>query len=196
MRKGDSTRLRIIDEATRQASVRGLATISLTDVATPAGLSKSGLFKHFDSKEAMQHAVLASAFDRFVAFVWTASEHLTPGRPRLEGVFERWIEWSVAENYSGGCPINAMIMEFDDQPGTLRDYLRQRLFGWRIHLVEDFKLMRDPPPTDEEAWQGVFEAKAFMLGYSEVARLMEDRSARAWARTAFAALLDRMERAP
>src|SRR4051794_21494912 len=104
MTKGLETRQRIIQEATRLAAVRGLSAVSLADIAEPARLSKSGLFKHFDSKEAMQHAVLASAFDQFVAFVWTACEHLPQGRPRLEAVFERWIGWVVHENAMGGCP--------------------------------------------------------------------------------------------
>lgn len=192
MRKGEATRTRIIEEATRLASVRGLSSVSLADIAEPARLSKSGLFKHFDSKEAMQHAVLSSAFDQFEAFVWTPSADLPRGRQRLTAVFERWIDWVVHENAHGGCPINAMIMEFDDQPGPLRDYLRKRLIQWRRHLVVDFKAMRRPEASDEEAWQAVFEAKAFILGYSEAARLLEDRQARAWARKAFASLLDRM----
>ena len=192
MKKGEATRERIIEQATRLASVRGLSSVSLADIAEPAQLSKSGLFKHFDSKEAMQHAVLASAFDRLVDFIWTTCADLPKGRRRLEAVFERWMDWVVHENEMGGCPVNAMIMEFDDQPGSLRDSLRQRMFQWRLHLVGDFKAMRDPPASDAEAWQAVFESKAFILGYSEVARLMEDRQARVWARTAFAALLDRL----
>ena len=196
MKKGDATRSRIIEEATRLAAVRGLSAVSLADIAEPARLSKSGLFKHFESKEAMQLAVLTSAFDRFEAFVWGRSADLPKGRRRLESVFERWIDWVVHENEHGGCPINAMIMEFDDQPGPLRDYLRQRLFNWRLHLVNDFKAMRDPPASDELAWQAVFESKAFILGYSEAARLLEDRRARAWARKAFASLLDRLEAKP
>src|SRR5947207_4776534 len=135
MTKGLETRQRIIHEATRLASVRGLSAVSLADIAEPARLSKSGLFKHFDSKEAMQRAVLASAFDRLVDFIWTSCEHLPKGRKRLEAVFERWMDWVVHENELGGCPINGMIMEFDDQPGALRDYLRQRMFQWRLHLV-------------------------------------------------------------
>jgi AcrR family transcriptional regulator len=192
VKKGQATRERIIEEATRLAAVRGLSSVSLADIAEPARLSKSGLFKHFESKEAMQHAVLASAFDRFVDFVWTTSTDLPKGRRRLEMVFERWMDWVVHENETGGCPINTMIMEFDDQPGPLRDYLRQRIFQWRLHLVGDFKAMRDPPVSDAEAWQAVFESKAFILGYSEVARLMEDRQARLWARKAFASVLDRL----
>src|SRR5258706_10816583 len=192
MKKGEATRSRIIEEATRLAAVRGLSTVSLADIAEPVRLSKSGLFKHFESKEAMQQAVLASAFDQFAGFVWTPCADLPKGRRRLEAVFERWIDWVVHENQTGGCPINAMIMEFDDQPGPLRDYLRKRLIAWRLNLVRDFMAMRDPPLREDEAWQAMFETKAFILGYSEMARLMEDRQARPWARRAFAALLDRL----
>jgi AcrR family transcriptional regulator len=192
MKKGEATRQRIIDEATRLAAVRGLSAVSLADIAEPARLSKSGLFKHFDSKEAMQHAVLSSAFDRLVEFIWEPCADLPRGRRRLEAVFERWMDWCVSENEAGGCPINAMIVEFDDQPGSLRDYLRRRLIGWRLNLVGDFMAMRDPPLREDEAWQAMFETKAFILGYSEAARLMEDHQARVWARTAFGALLDRL----
>jgi hypothetical protein len=140
----------------------------------------------------MQQAVMASAFDRFVEHVWRDDE--SPGRPRLEGVFGRWIDWIVDETMTGGCPINSMIMEYDDQPGPLRDYLRDRLLGWRHRVVADFKRLR-ADVSDAEAWQAMFETKAFVLGFHEAARLLEDRRARAWAHTAFAALLDRIERA-
>ena len=193
MRKGDATRLRILDEATRQASVRGLAGISLADIAAPSGLTKSGLFKHFDSKEAMQRAVLESAFDRFVESVWTASEDLPAGRPRLEAVFDRWLDWCFQGNASGGCPLNAMAVELDDQPGPLRDYLRERQLGWRRYLVEDFKALSDPPLDDADAWQAVFEMKGNILGYSEASRLLEDGRARTQAKSAFARLLERLE---
>ena len=192
MRKGDCTRLRIIDEATRQASARGLGGISLADVAAPAGISKSGLFKHFDSKEAMQQAVLASSFDRFLGYVWAPVSDQPAGRPRLEAVFERWLTWGHVECAASGCPITAMATELDDQPGPLREYLRGRILSWRKHIVADFKALRCPAASDAEAWQAVFEMKAFILGYNEASRLLEDPKALTHTRAAFAHLLDRI----
>src|SRR5262245_1682341 len=58
MSKGNETRVRILEECARQAAARGLVGVSLNDIAEAVGLSKSGLFKHFESKEAMQYAVL------------------------------------------------------------------------------------------------------------------------------------------
>ena len=193
LRKGEATHTRILGEAARLASVRGLSAVSLADVAGPAGLSKSGLFKHFESKEAMHRQVLDLSWDRFEAFIWTPSLDAAPGRPRLETVFDRWIGWGTDERPEGGCPINAMAMELDDQPGPLREAMRERQFAWRSKLVEEFKRLREPPVSDEEAWQAVFEMKGFVLVLGEASRLLEDGRAKDQARRAMAGLLDRIE---
>ena len=193
LKKGDATHARILNEAARLASVRGLSAVSLADVASQAGLSKSGLFKHFDSKDAMHREVLDMAWDRFVAFIWEPVESQPPGRARLEAVFDRWIGWGTDQRPEGGCPINAMAMELDDQPGPLREAMRERQFAWRSKLVEDFKRLRDPPVPDEEAWQAVFEMKGFVLVLGEASRLLEDGRAKDQARRAMAGLLDRIE---
>ena len=83
MKKGEATRARILEEAARQAALRGLTGVSLNDVAEAVGLSKSGLFKHFESKEAMQLAVLQATLERFADYVWAPASILPPGRGRL-----------------------------------------------------------------------------------------------------------------
>ena len=97
MRKGEATRSRIVAEAARQAARRGLADVSLADVADAVGLSKSGLFKHFDSKEAMQLAVVEQVMDRHMEFVWRPAEQRSPGRARLERAFEGWLDWAETD---------------------------------------------------------------------------------------------------
>ena len=74
MLKGEATRQRILDEAARQAALKGLTGLSLGDLAEAVGLSKSGLFKHFDSKEAMQLALVDQVLEHFSAFILTAGE--------------------------------------------------------------------------------------------------------------------------
>jgi AcrR family transcriptional regulator len=191
IRKGEATRARIVSEAGRQAAIRGFGAISLNDVAGAVGLSKSGLFKHFDSKEDMELAALDQGFDRFLAFVWADAEILPPGRPRLEAVFDRWLDWVEVENASGGCLINQAAVELDDQPGPLRDLLQGRIQTWRARLKAEFQRLREPPIPEGEANGAVFQMKSFILGHSEQLRLLDDRTARDSARTAFQALLDR-----
>ena len=191
MRKGDATRARILEEASRQAAIKGLTGASLGDVAEAVGLSKSGLFKHFDSKEAMQLAVIEAVIDRFNSFIWKPAEPLPRGRARLEGIFERWLDWSETVWSEGGCPIVALSVELDDQPGPLRDYLQARLQQWRRTLIREFQALGDPPLPEAEAAAAYFQMKSFVLGHAEARRLMSDPLARASAQAAFQALLDR-----
>jgi AcrR family transcriptional regulator len=194
MRKGEATRLRVIGEAARQAALKGLTGVSLGDLAEAVGISKSGLFKHFDSKEAMQLAVIEQVMDHFAAFVWGPAEELEPGRPRLELIFDRWLDWGEHEWPKSGCPINAFSVELDDQPGELRDLFQKRLKGWRKTVVREFSALRDPPLSETEAQAAYFQMKSFFLGYADARRMMGDADARRSAHAAFDALLERTAR--
>lgn len=191
MRKGDATKARILDETARQAAVKGFGAVSLNDVAEAVGLSKSGLFKHFESKEVMELATLDQGFDRFVEFAWTPAEALPPGRPRLERIFDRWLEWTEVENAAGGCLIMAATVELDDQPGPLRDLLLRRVKQWRKALAREVKALRQPELSDEEAAMVIFQMKSYILGHADAKRMMGDSNARKAAHAAFAGLLDR-----
>lgn len=192
MRKGDATRVRILEETARQAALRGFGAVSLNDVAEAVGLSKSGLFKHFESKEAMELVALEQEFDRFVEFVWTPAEALPAGRARLEMIFERWLDWSEVEKAAGGCLIMAASIELDDQPGPLRDLLQKRVRQWRKSLAREMKALHDPPLPDEDVAMAVFQMKSYVLGHNDARRMLEDETARKVARSSFERLLDRL----
>lgn len=194
MRKGEATRQRILDEAANQAALRGLADVSLSDVADAIGLSKSGLFRHFDSKEAMQLAILEQVMDHFIAFIWGPAEARPPGRPRLEKVFDLWLDWAETEWPRSGCPVTALSVELDDQPGPLRDYLQGRLQRWRTRMIGEFRALGSPPLSPAEAQAAYFQMRSFVLGHSEARRMMGDTDARRSAHAAFNALLDRTVR--
>lgn len=194
MRKGEATRVRIIAEAARQAALRGLTGVSLADVADAVGISKSGLFKHFDSKDDMHMAVVEAVMEQFNEMIWKPAEPLAPGRARLEAVFERWLHWAESEWAESGCPVTALSVELDDQPGPLRDLLHRRLQGWRKTIVREFRALRDPPLSEAEAQAAYFQMKSFILGHSDSRRMMGDADAVASATAAFEALLDRTAR--
>ena len=194
MKKGEATRSRIVGEAARQAAVRGLSGVSLGDLAEVVGLSKSGLFKHFDSKEDMHRAVVEAVLDRFRAAIWAPAEALPPGRARVEEVFRRWMHWGETEWAESGCPVMAISVELDDQPGALRDYLQTRLKRFRQNVVDEFRLLRDPPLSEAEAQAAYFQMKSFILGHSDSRRMMGDLDAERSAVEAFEALLDRTSR--
>lgn len=194
MRKGEATRARIVGEASHQAAVRGLTGVSLADVADAVGISKSGLFKHFDSKDDLHRAVIESVMDRFSDTIWRPAEALPPGRARLDVIFERWLHWGEDEWAESGCPVMALSVELDDQPGALRDLLHKHLQNWRKTMVREFRSLRDPPLSEAEAQAAYFQMKSFILGHSDSRRMMGDDDARRSATAAFEALMDRTSR--
>ncbi|MGA0605402.1 TetR/AcrR family transcriptional regulator [Phenylobacterium sp. VNQ135] len=194
MRKGEATRLRIVEAAARQAALRGLGAVSLADVADAVGLSKSGLFKHFDSKEAMELEIVDYVTLLFTEFVWRPAERLPTARERLSRIFELWLDWEDKKWAEGGCPIMAFSVELDDQPGPVRDLLQKRLQQWKNTLIRQFQGLREPPLPDPEAQAAYFQMKSFALGHLDARRIMGDADARRSAQAAFEALLDRTAR--
>lgn len=194
MKKGEATKARILDEAARQAALRGLTGVSLNDVAEAVGLSKSGLFKHFESKEDMHLAVVEMVTARFRDLVWVPAADLSPGRARLEAVFDRWLDWCENDWAESGCPMMQLSIELDDQPGPLRDALHKQLQNFRKTVTREFNALRVPPLSDAEAQAAYFQMKSFVLGHSDARRMMGDADARRSAAAAFEALLDRTSR--
>lgn len=196
MRKGEATRGRIVAEAGRMSSVKGLGAVSLNDIAEAVGLSKSGVFKHFGDKEDLHVAVLEAAVERFLALVWTPALKKTPGRERLMFIFERWLDWGEIEGGPGGCPFQQASVEFDDQPGRVRDFLRGMHLKWAHTLVGEMKALAEPPLSDGQAEQAVFDMKSYVMGFMQQRRLLDDDHARKLACAAFETLLERLSLEP
>lgn len=191
MRKGLRTREAIVREAVALASTQGLTGLSIGRLADRAGLSKSGLFGHFGSKEALQHAVLEFATEEFRASVILPALREPTGRARLERLFAAWLSWTAAELRTGGCPLLGASIELDDQPGELRDYLVEKQRAWldciagmalKARSEGDFR-------PDLDAQQLAFEVNGIGLCFNFAHRLLGDPAARERATAAFARLL-------
>jgi AcrR family transcriptional regulator len=134
MQKGEEARLAIIDAAMREASRIGVSALTLAPVAERAGWSKSGLLRHFPTKEALQVAVVQRTSELFRERVLLPSLSTPPGAPRLRAIFQRWLGWIHDSGLDGGCPLNGARLEFDDQPGEVRDALVAGWNEWMAYL--------------------------------------------------------------
>lgn len=183
--KGDRTRARILDEAIELASVQGLGGLSIGPLAERLGLSKSGLFAHFESKEALQVETLERAAERFRAEVTEPLRAVAGRSARLGAFFERWIAWLDGSGLPGGCPILAAAIEFDDVPGPVHD-AAARQFGELQRLIVKFARAAKPQ-GDAEALAAAVTGLA--MSHLVRVRLLGDRKARAVTMRAFDALL-------
>jgi AcrR family transcriptional regulator len=192
MRKGDATRARILDEAARQASLRGLAIVSLSDVAEAIGISKSGVFKHFQSKEAMQQAVLEATAERVIAFVWRPARDVPRGRERLDFIFRRMLDWEEFECGDYGCLVQSSTVEFDDQPGPIREMLHATQAKVMQAVMREIGKLHEPALDPETVAQAAFEFRCLIAGFGSVRRTLAPGEARRRALTAYEQLMHRL----
>lgn len=194
MSKGDQTRKAILDHALAVAATLGLESITIGSLASALGMSKSGLFAHFRSKEQLQLQVLTEAVERFVVHVVAPPLKLPRGEPRVRGFFERWLEWSRAQ--PGGCVIYNASSELDDRPGPLRDFLQDAHRDWSNTIARAARISVEEGHfrADLDAEQFAFELSSIALGYHHAARLLNDPNALERARRSFEHLLARVRR--
>lgn len=192
MRKGAETRERIVDRAFRLATRDGLEGISIGSLAEATGMSKSGLFAHFGSKEELQCEVLKTAAALFEEHVLRKSFRGVPrGEPRVVRVFENWLHWVSDPALPGGCLFLAAATELDDRPGPPRDVLvtTQRALAGTLALSARMAVEEGHFRPDLDSEQFAFDMFSIILAYHHARRLLRDPKADAKARAAFAQLL-------
>lgn len=191
MGKGADTKQSILDTASELASKVGLQALTIGTLATRTGLSKSGLFAHFRSKEALQLAVLRHARDRFVDVVIRPALAAPRGEPRMRLLFDHWLAWSRGDVFPGGCLFTAAAFELDDQPGVVRD----RLVADERDLTESVALMFTTGISeghfraDADATQFARDLQGVIFAFIHATRLLGDPLAEERARRSFERLL-------
>jgi AcrR family transcriptional regulator len=191
MTKGQETRTAILDHAVAIASEVGFTGLSIGQLAAQSGMSKSGLFAHFKSKEALQLETLEWARERFTALVIRPTLAAPRGERRVRALFDRWLDWET-EALRGGCIFVTATAEYDDRPGPMRDALVRNQQDWMdfVATVVGTAVSEGDFRDDLDVAQLAFTLQALMLGYHHAARLMRDPQALEHTRQALDQLLE------
>jgi AcrR family transcriptional regulator len=191
--KGERTRAAILDAALRIVSKSGLDGLTIGTLADATGMSKSGLFAHFGSREELLLAVLAHGQAQFTEVVFQPAMAKPRGIARLRAMFINWLDWTESAELPGGCPMIGGASEFDDKPGPVRDMLAGGQRTWIETLkrsvrqaIEEGEL---PAQTDPE--QIAFEMFGIALVVHHHRRLLGYPKARARALAALDKLISR-----
>lgn len=170
------------------ARLSGVEGLSIGPLAQAVGMSKSGVFAHFGSREELQLAVIESAATRFGEAVLGPALAQPRGLPRLRAIMHNWFEWVRSTN-RGGCVLMSSVTEYDDRPGPLHDQVARNEARWRDVLRRAIELAIDCGhlrPGDSE--QYAFELYAIPLtvhhqsglfGYDH-ARALGERAVERW----------------
>ena len=187
MTKGEDTRSAVLGQALSLATQLGLEGVTIGKLAEHVGMSKSGLFAHFSSKENLQVAILEEAVARFVSMVVAPALKKPRGEPRLRAMLEHWLAWSKADFQPGGCIFAAAFAELDDRPGPARDRLLAAQREWLATLAGAVRLAVGEKhfAADVDPDQIAHELYANAFGLHFLSRLGDRATAERRTRAAF-----------
>src|SRR3954454_5072070 len=162
---GERSRAAILREAARLATVEGLDGLSLARLAQAVGMSKSGLFAHFGSKEELQLATIDAASAIFDELVIEPAAKEAAGVPRLQAYIERFLEHVEEGVFPGGCFFVSAMSELDTHPGPVRDGAMAFSQRWLTLLAEQVAAAQAAGELDPaaDASQIAFELNAYMV---------------------------------
>ena len=186
LHKGQQTRAAILEAALGQASHMGLEGLSIGALAEVTGMSKSGVFAHFGSREELQIAVIREYHARFEEEVFFPAVREARGLPRLRALFERWVR-RVSVELDSGCIYISGAVEFDDRPGPVRDALASMVRAWQSALERAIRLSVEAGHlrADTDPLQMLFEIHGLILALHHDARFLRHPGAVDRARLAF-----------
>ena len=191
--RGKRTRESILQAAADLASVEGLEGLTIGRLATELGMSKSGLFAHFGSKEELQLATTEAARRRFVEHVVVPSRGLPRGRARLEALLDDWLDYFRGEVFRGGCFFKSVLGEFDSLPDSaVRAMVIDDVKGFQALLAREIAKAQEAgdldPAVDPD--QLAFELDALGSAANHQFQLFRDDAIFDRARAAIHARLD------
>ncbi len=174
--KGQSSRTTILLTAAKLATTKGLTGLSLGDLATEIGMSKSGLYAHFKSKEELELATIETAAVIFDSEVLQPAMKAQAGTERLKTLASSFLSHLERRVFPGGCFFASVAAELDTRPGPARDRVVEILGNWlallRQCILEAQDLGEIDPNTEVD--QAVFEIESMLLAGNFLFVMMND----------------------
>jgi AcrR family transcriptional regulator len=194
--KGEETRSQILGAAVEQASAGGFESLTIGTLAEKTGLSKSGLFAHFGSKQELQIAALDEAARQFTEAVFMPAMKAPRGLKRLRALFDNWISWPRRANLPGGCPIDSASREYHHQPGAMRDAVveRQKQLDRELSKAVKMAVETGELAADVDPGQVAFDMLGIVLVFYRTQLLLGSTEATRRARIAFDRLVSQNSR--
>ena len=174
LRKGEMTRVAILDAALELSSRDGLEGLTIGLLAERMQMSKSGVFAHFGSREDLQVEVVREYHRRFEQEVFYPSLQEPRGLPRLWSMVRRWMEKRIQE-VTTGCIYISGAVEYDDRAESpVRDELVKSVTIWRAALLRAIDQAKEEGHlrTDCDPRLMLFEMYSLELGLHHDARFL------------------------
>jgi AcrR family transcriptional regulator len=175
--KGERTRHGILTTAAALATQEGLEPLSIGRLALATGMSKSGLFAHFGSKEELQLATVDHAAKLFVDEVIAPARAAPRGLPRVWALCDRMTDYAQRQVFPGGCFFAATSFEFNHKPGPVRDRIEEMLRSWLSYLEHAVEQAQEAGElvSEPSAREIAFQLDAFAQSANAKFQLFRDQ---------------------
>ncbi len=162
---GERTRGAILRAAASLATVDGLEGLSIGNLAAAIGMSKSGLYAHFGSKEELQLATVEAADRIFQDVVVQPAMQAPPGLPRLVALCDAYFDYLERGTFPGGCFFAAAALEMGTRPGPVKARVAAWESGFAALLsgLVATAIERHELPATEDPDRLAFELHGIML---------------------------------
>jgi AcrR family transcriptional regulator len=162
---GIRSRRAILDASARLATIEGLNGLSIGGLAEHIGMSKSGLYAHFTSKEELQLATIETAAEIFDAEVVQPGSAAPAGLARVWALSEEFLAHLERGVFPGGCFFASVAAEVDTRPGAVRNRIFEVIADWVGALVDAVAGAQATGEIDpaEDPEQLAFEIDAMLL---------------------------------
>jgi AcrR family transcriptional regulator len=162
---GERSRAAILREAAQLSTTEGITGLSIGRLAEAVGMSKSGLFAHFGSKEELQLATIETANELFDELVVEPSAGAADGLERMRLLIENFLRHVEGGVYRGGCFFASLAAEVDTRPGPVRDRAIELTDGWLERLEAAARDAQAAGLLDasEDPGQLAFELNGYLL---------------------------------
>jgi AcrR family transcriptional regulator len=175
--KGERTRQAILDTAAALATQEGLEPLSIARLADATGMSKSGLFAHFGSKEELQLATVDHAAAMFVAEVIAPARAAPRGLARVWARCDHMVDYAERQVFPGGCFFACTSFEFNNRPGPVRDRIETMLRSWLSYLEHAVEQAQQAGELDPQlsAREIAFQLDAFAQSANAQFQMFRER---------------------
>lgn len=162
---GIRTREQILRTAAAVATIEGLDRLSIGGLADHIGISKSGVYAHFRSKEALQLATVDTAWAIFDAEVVTRAMTADPGRARVIALIDEYLDHLERRVFPGGCFFAATMAELRMRPSPVTVRLAEFDWYWMGLLRSNLELAQTAGeiPAGEDIADLAFEIESHVV---------------------------------
>lgn len=188
--RGDQTRRAVLRRSVDIASVDGLEGLSIGRLASVLGISKSGLFAHFGSKEELQLATIRAARRIYADNVVTPALETEPGLARVWAMSAQWLDYSRRRVFPGGCFFQKVSHEYAGRSGAVHDALLAIHWEWMELLESSVREAVERGELDADPKQLAFDLNAYYEAANFASILQDDFTAYDRARQAIQSRLE------